>query len=112
MNTVTYKRYIARIEPDLDDGILVGRVINTRDIIGFHGQTISQTIESFHAVIDEYLEDCHQRGVDPNKPYSGKFNLRLTPELHSRIAAVAARSGKSLNQLVIEKLEQITHKVQ
>jgi predicted HicB family RNase H-like nuclease len=109
MNTVTYKGYIASIEPDLDDGILVGRVSNTRDIIGFHGETIAETIKSFHAVIDEYLEDCQQRGIDPNKPYSGKFNLRLTSELHNRIAAEAARSGKSLNQWVIEKLEQVAH---
>ncbi|MCF8145709.1 MAG: type II toxin-antitoxin system HicB family antitoxin [Deltaproteobacteria bacterium] len=111
MNTVTYKGYIAAIEPDLDDGILVGRVINTRDIIGFDGETISEALKSFHAVIDEYLEDCRQRGVDPNKPYSGKFNLRLTPELHGRLAEQAARSGKSLNQWVIEKLEQTTHQV-
>ena len=98
MNTISYKGYIARIEPDLDDGVLVGRVINTRDIIGFHGQTISEAIKSFHAVIDEYLEDCQQRAIDPNKPYSGKFNLRLPPDLHSEIASEAAKSGKSLNQ--------------
>ena len=56
MSTVTYKGYMASIEPDLDDGILVGRVINTRDIIGFHGETIAETVESFHSVIDEYLQ--------------------------------------------------------
>lgn len=111
MNTVTYKGYVATIEPDLDDGILVGRVINTRDIIGFHGHTISETIESFHAVINEYLEDCRERDIDPNKPYSGKFNLRLTPDLHSRISAAAASSGKSLNQWVTEKLEHVTNHV-
>ena len=106
MNTVSYKGYIARIEPDLDDGILVGRVINTRDIIGFHGDTISETIESFHAAIDEYLEDCEQRGKDPNKPYSGKFNVRLSPELHREIASEAAKAGKSLNQWIINTLDQ------
>ncbi len=111
MNTVTYKGYVATIEPDLEDGILVGRVINTHDIIAFHGQTISETIQSFHAVIDEYLEDCRERGIDPNKPYSGKFNLRLTPDLHSRISAAAARSGKSLNQWVTEKLDQVAQHV-
>lgn len=111
MNTVTYKGYIASLETDIDDGILVGRVINTRDIIGFHGQTISEAIESFHAAIDEYLEDCQERGIDPNKPYSGKFNLRLPPALHSEIASAAAKSGKSLNQWVMEKLEQVTHSV-
>ncbi len=110
MKTVTYKGYIAKIEPDLDDGILVGRVINTRDIIGFHGETISETIESFHSAIEAYLKDCRQRGIDPKKPYSGKFNLRLPPKLHSEISTAAIKSGKSLNQWVIEKLEQSHHR--
>ena len=108
MNILTCKGYFARIEADLNDSILVGRVINTRDIIGFHGETISEAIESFHAVIDEYLEDCKQKGKDPNKPYSGKFNLRLSPQLHSEIATAAAKTGKSLNQWVVDELEKAT----
>ena len=111
MNTVTYCGYIARIEPDLDDGILVGRVINTHDIIGFHGETISEAVESFHAVIEEYLEDCKQRGKNPNKPYSGKFNLRLSPELHSKVATEAEKAGKSLNQWVIDTLDHAIHDI-
>ena len=111
MNTVTYKGYMARIEPDFDDGILVGRVINTKDIIGFDGKTISEAIEGFHAVIEEYLEDCRVRGIDPKKPYSGKFNLRLPAALHSEIASAAAKSGKRLNQWVIDRLEQTTQNV-
>lgn len=98
MKTLTCKGYIAVIEPDLDDGILVGRVVNTRDLIGFHGETIAQAIKSFHAAIEEYIQDCRQRGREPNKPYSGKFNLRLTPQLHGEIASAAAKAGKSLNQ--------------
>ena len=109
MNMITYKGYIASIDADLDDGILVGRIINTRDIIGFHGETVSETTESFHAVIDEYLEDCRKKGKDPNKPYSGKFNLRLSPQLHSEIAAAAAKTGKSLNQWVVDELEKAAH---
>ena len=106
MNILTCKGYFARIDADLNDGILVGRVINTRDIIGFHGETISEAIESFHAVIDEYLEDCKQKGKDPNKPYSGKFNLRLPPQLHSEIATAATKTGKSLNQWAEEVLDK------
>jgi len=109
MNTVSYKNYIALIEPDLEDGILVGRVINTRDIIGFHGNTIDEAIKSFHAVIDDYLEDCRQRGISPDKPYSGKFNLRVPPTLHNEIAAAATTAGKSLNQWVIETLDRAVH---
>ena len=109
MNIISYKKYIARIEPDIDDGILAGRVINTRDIIGFHGETIADAIESFHAVIDEYLEDCKQRGIEPNKLYSGKFNLRVSPKLHSDLATKAAKAGKSLNQWVTDILDQEIH---
>ncbi|MDY6989821.1 MAG: type II toxin-antitoxin system HicB family antitoxin [Thermodesulfobacteriota bacterium] len=112
MSTASYKGYIARIDPDLDDGILVGRVINTRDIIGFHGETIPEAIESFRAAIDAYLEDCDQRGIDPNKPYSGRFNLRLSPQLHSEIASAAKKAGKSLNQWVVDKIEEIAHSEQ
>jgi predicted HicB family RNase H-like nuclease len=109
MKTVSYKGYIATIEPDIDDGLLVGRVVNTRDLIGFHGETIPQAIESFQAAIEEYIQDCRQRGKEPNKPYSGKFNLRLPPQLHGEIALAAAKAGKSLNHWVIDTLDQAAH---
>jgi len=50
-----------------------------------------------------------EKGKDPNKPYSGKFNLRLSPQLHSEIAAAAAKTGKSLNQWVVDELEKAAH---
>ena len=100
MKTITYKNYIAYIEPDIEDEILVGRVVNTRDIIGFHGETISQAIESFHAVIEEYLEDCKKRGLTPNKPYSGRFNLRVPPLLHSE---AILGSGHAILLITINK---------
>jgi predicted HicB family RNase H-like nuclease len=56
----TFKGYIARIDADLDDGIIVGSIINTRDIIGFHGEPVSEATESFHAVIDEYFKESRQ----------------------------------------------------
>jgi predicted HicB family RNase H-like nuclease len=109
MNSIFYKNYIARIELDLEDGILVGRVINTRDIIGFHSNTIAEAIESFHSVIDEYLEDCKEKGVNPNKPCSGRFNLRIPPLLHSELSIAAAKAGKSLNQWATDALSQTLH---
>lgn len=105
MNTVSHRGYVAIIEPDLEDGILTGRVINTRDILGFHGQTIAEAIESFHAVVDEYVEDCKAKGKEPNRPCSGRFNLRVSPMLHSEIVSAAAKAGKSLNQWVAEALD-------
>ena len=43
------------------------------------------------------------------KEYSGKFNLRIPPELHAEIASRASADGKSLNQWVVDTLDQIVH---
>jgi predicted HicB family RNase H-like nuclease len=52
---------------------------------------------------------CREDGVEPRKEYSGKFNLRVPPQLHAEIAAQAAASGKSLNQWITETLDQSLH---
>ncbi|MEA1969903.1 MAG: type II toxin-antitoxin system HicB family antitoxin [Thermodesulfobacteriota bacterium] len=106
MNTVLYKNYVAQIKLNVEDGILVGRVINISDIIGFHGNTIAETIDSFHVAIDEYFADCKEKGLAPNKPCSGRFNLRIPPRLHSEFFIAAAKAGKSLNQWTIDALDQ------
>ena len=95
-----YQGYEAIIEYDDDDRIFVGRVINTRDVIAFDGMTVDELEASFKAVIDEYLEDCAAINKDPDKPYSGKFNLRLPPELHRQVAIQAEREGQSLNSYI------------
>ena len=46
------------------------------------------------------IKDLHQEG---------KFNLRVTPELHAEVAAKAAAEGKSLNQCVADMLKEIVH---
>jgi predicted HicB family RNase H-like nuclease len=40
------------------------------------------------------------------KKYSGKFMVRVPPDLHRRLALEAAESGISLNRLASTKLEQ------
>src|SRR5437870_87579 len=49
---------------------------------------------------------CDERGKEPQRPYSGNFTVRITPELHRRIATAAARNGKSVNAFVAETLER------
>ena len=51
------------------------------------------------------LEVCEEKGIYPTKTYSGKFNLRILPILHSKIANKATAEDKSINQWVSEALE-------
>jgi predicted HicB family RNase H-like nuclease len=101
---MTYRGYQAKVELDEDAGVFHGEVINTRDVITFQGTSVKQLKRAFEDSVDDYLAFCASRGEDPEKPFSGKFLVRVPPEVHRRIMTEARRQGKSLNAYVMEKL--------
>ncbi len=101
-----YKGYEAIVEFDEVDELFFGNVINTRDVISFDGKTVDELKQSFEAVIDEYLSDCRKEGKEPDKPFSGQFNLRISPELHRKISLEAKKQNISLNTFVEQTLEK------
>jgi predicted HicB family RNase H-like nuclease len=103
-----YKGYEATVEFDEEDRLFVGRVMNTRDVIAFDGSSVDELEQSFHAAIDEYLQDCQTIGKTPDKPFSGRFNLHISPELHRQAATQAEKKGISLNALVELALQNVT----
>ena len=109
MNTLSYKGYTAKIEFDPEDNILFGNVIGIRDTVGFHGESVSELKDAFYEAVDFYLESCEKAGREPNKPFSGKFMVRIDTALHGEIAAAAAHTGKSLNKWVTDTLSQAAH---
>lgn len=103
-----YKGYEACVRYSDEDETLVGEVINTRDMLVFDGNTIAELEKSYHAVVDEYLQDCEKEGREPEKPFSGQFVLRINPELHRELFLRAKHSGLSLNAYVQQKLAGVT----
>ena len=106
MNTMTYKEFAARVEYSEEDGCFVGHIAGIRDVIGFHGETVTKLRSAFKDAVEDYLATCKKLGQAPNKPYSGQFRLRLAPELHARAAMVAESRGKSLNTWVSDVIEK------
>jgi len=105
-STMNHDGYLATIELDEKAGLLHGEVVDTRDVLTFQGRTLDELRTAFAETIADYVEWCRERGKEPERPYSGNFMLRITPELHRRVAAAAARAGKSLNGFVAEALER------
>lgn len=66
-----YKGFTARIKFSNDDNVFVGLVIDSADIIAFHGETLDETVREFHGMIDFYIEITSQRKgnteVNPKK---------------------------------------------
>lgn len=101
-----YKDYVAKVEFDDEAGLLHGEVINTRDVITFQGQSVDETRRAFQESVDAYLAFCAKRGEEPEKPFSGKFMVRVSSALHQRVFVAAQREEKSLNAWVAEVLDR------
>ncbi len=101
-----YQGYTGVVEYDSDGKIFTGEVIGLRAVITFQGRTPEELETSFRESVDLYLQMCAEDGIQPEKPYSGKFNLRISPELHKRVAEQAAMEKKSLNEFVTEALQK------
>jgi len=104
MKTMQYKGYAARIEYSDEDKCFIGHIAGIRDIVGFHGESVDTLCAAFEEAVEDYLETCEKSGLSPQRPYSGKVMLRLSPELHAEIAMKAELCGKSINQWATEAL--------
>jgi predicted HicB family RNase H-like nuclease len=100
-----YKGYKARVEFDDEANLFHGQVLGIRDVVTFQGTSVAELCKEFEASVADYLEWCAERGEEPDKPFSGKFVVRLAPKLHKAIAIAAELEGKSLNAWVGEALE-------
>lgn len=103
MNTMTHKGYAAQIEYSDEDQCFVGHIAGIKDVVGFHGESVSELRAAFEEAVDDYLETCAKLNRSPQRPYSGKLMLRIPPEIHAAVAVAAEVSGKSINQWAAEK---------
>lgn len=103
-----YKGYIGHVEFDDEAGVFHGDVINTRDVITFQGTTVEELRQALKDSVECYLEFCVEMGKAPEKPFSGKFMLRIPPDLHRKAYESARKAGKSLNAWVADRLSETT----
>lgn len=100
-----YKGYIGHVEYDDSAKIFHGEVVGLSDIITFQGRSVDELEQAFKDSVDDYLNWCRERGEAPEKTFSGTFNLRISPELHAKLAVQAKTRGTSLNSFVTEQLQ-------
>lgn len=108
-----YLEYKGSVEYSKEDDCLFGKVQGlSQALILYEGQTLDELRKDFEAGIDDYIEGCKADGIEPAKPYSGRLNLRMTSELHSRIAAFAATTGTTINEFINRAVEnELKHAV-
>lgn len=104
-----YKGYTAKVEFDDEAEIFHGEVIGIKDVVTFQGKTAKDLKKAFKESVDDYLSFCKERGEAPDKPFTGKFVVRISPALHRKIYLSAKLSNESINAWLNEKLENVVN---
>ncbi len=107
---MTYKGYSAKVEFDDEAMIFHGEVIGIRDVVTFQGRSADDLKEAFYASVDDYLDFCDARSEEPDKPFSGKFVVRVSPEVHRKVYMAAKEAGQSINAWLNKNLTRIAHR--
>jgi len=106
MNMMTLDGYHAKIEYDADIDMFRGEILGLNGGADFYGKNPEELRTEFRNSLQVFLDVCREKGIEPRRNYSGKFNLRIPPELHERLAIAAQAEGKSINALAQEALQQ------
>jgi len=106
---IRYKDFLGTAHFSSTDEVFYGKIEGINDLITFEGETVSKLKKAFKEAVQDYLELCEEAGKTVFKSFKGSFNIRLNPELHSKLFQNATLEGKTLNQYVkeaiIDKLE-------
>lgn len=105
-DVIKYKGFIGSVHFSADDAVFYGKVEGINDLISFEGESVQELITAFHYVVDEHIKDCEAENKELQKSYKGSFNIRLSPELHQRIATIAKMRGQSINKFIADTLAQ------
>ena len=106
MNMMSLEGYNAKIEYDAELDMFRGEILGLTGGADFYGKNPRELRAEFKKSLQVFLEVCREKGIEPRRNYSGKFNLRIPPELHEKLAIVAQAEGKSINSVVQEALQQ------
>lgn len=106
MNTMTINGYQAVISYDPDIQMFRGEFVGLNGGADFYAKDVDGLRHEGETSLRVFLEACAEDGVDPRKHFSGKFSLRVDPELHEAATIAAAAHGQSLNQWAAEAIRQ------
>lgn len=109
MNAMEINGYRAVIQYDPEIEMFRGEFVGLNGGADFYAADVDGLRSEGETSLKVFLDMCREDGVEPRREFSGRFNLRVSPDLHAEIASRAAASGKSLNRWVADTLEETVH---
>jgi predicted HicB family RNase H-like nuclease len=98
--------YLGSIEASFEDKCLYGRIEFINDLVSYQGSTVEELEAAFKESVDDYLATCTANSKEPDRPFSGTFNIRVGPDLHKKAAVAAKLNDCSLNDFIKQAIEK------
>lgn len=96
--------YKAVIAYDAETELFRGEFIGLNGGADFYADNVAQLKKEGEISLNVFLEMCEKKNIEPFKQYSGKFNIRLSPELHKAAVMAATAENLSLNEWISQTL--------
>lgn len=105
--------YLKIVEWSDEDNCYVGSAL---PLIGpcCHGDDEATVYRMLCQIVDEWIQIHEAESrlppeslLQPDKEYSGRFLLRVDPQLHKALAIHSVKEGKSLNAYVADRLSKL-----
>ncbi len=107
MMTIDGQKAVIQYDPDIE--MFRGEFIGLSGGADFYASDIEGLKQEGRQSLKVYLAVCKEKNIAPYKSFSGKFNLRLSSELHAAAVTAAAAQGKSLNEFIVGAIQEKTH---
>ncbi len=95
---------VVSYDPDIE--LFRGEFVSLNGGADFYANTVKKLHAEGKKSLNVFLAMCEEKGIEPHKHFSGKFNIRIDPALHERVSANAKAKGQSINTIVSEALEE------
>jgi predicted HicB family RNase H-like nuclease len=103
---INYKDFIGSVHYSDEDDVFFGKIESINDLVTFEGSSVVELRKAFADAVDDYLDICEQTSKNPLKSYKGSFNIRISSELHRKIAEKAMKLGVPLNKVIQNAIER------
>ncbi|TEC93849.1 type II toxin-antitoxin system HicB family antitoxin [Pseudomonas aeruginosa] len=100
--TLEYKGFQGSVDFEAETDVMYGKILHINDLVTYEADSLKELRLAFEEAVDDYIDTCKMLGVEPEKPFSGSFNIRIGAQLHKDLAKFAARKDSSINEVIKE----------
>ncbi len=106
MNFFEIDNVKAHIQYDPEIELFRGEFIGLNGGADFYANNIADLKKEGKISLNTFLDVCKENNIEPFKQFSGKFVIRVSPEIHEKITLASLSNEQSINKWATDVLQK------